>query len=145
MGIGPLVFGSESVAQSCWSLLNRPSPSSERYLNSQYSAKGATILEHSRDSTIPRISDQAAYEANITAIDQRVTTDKYFHIVAWGKWLGFTPETVRQALEVAESDLAPSDAIQKIDGRWLRLHDIQNESNRNRVDELARRSEQERL
>lgn len=88
------------------------------------------------------MSDQAAYEATIAAIDHLVTTDKYFHIVAWGKWLGFMPETVRQAIEVAESDLAPPDAIQKIDGRWLRLPDIQNESNRNRVNELAGRPEQ---
>lgn len=74
----------------------------------------------------------------MTDIDRIVRTQKYLYVVAWGKWLGFTPETVRDIVQVAELDDAPADAIQKIDGPWLRLGDIENESNRTFVDELAK-------
>ncbi len=70
-------------------------------------------------------------------IDNVVKTQKYHHIVAWAKWLGFTPESARKIIEEAQLDDAPADAIQKVDGRWLCLGDINNESNRNRVDNLA--------
>ena len=72
-------------------------------------------------SVIPSISDPAANEANIAAIDKLVKTRKYHHIVAWGKWLGFSPQTVQQSVEQAEADQAPEDAIQKIDRRWQRV------------------------
>jgi hypothetical protein len=88
-------------------------------------------------TVIPRIADEAANSANMAEIDRLVSTQKYRHIVAWGKWLGFTPVAVLQIVREAEADNAPPDAIQKIDGRWLRLEDIANETNRRRVEELA--------
>jgi hypothetical protein len=97
----------------------------------------------SRESTrfdvtvIKRISDKAAYEANMAAISTLVRTQKYHHIVAWGKFLGFTPETVKKSVSEAEAENAPADAIQKIDGRWRCLADIENESNRQRVNDIA--------
>lgn len=93
---------------------------------------------------MPRISDRAAYEANIVAIDNVAKTQKYYHIIAWAKWLGFIPETARKILEEAQLDDAPPDALQKVDGRWLCLGDINNESNRNRVDNLAKESRSDR-
>lgn len=86
---------------------------------------------------IPSISDRSANEANITAIDRLVRPPTYQYIVAWGKLLGFTPATVQQQIEQAERDCAPADAIQKIDGKWLRLEDIENGENRNQVERLA--------
>ena len=88
-------------------------------------------------SLIPRVADKVANDANIASIDRLVKTPKYHHIVAWGKWLGFTPETVCKHIQEAEADSAPADAIQKIDGQWLRLADIANETNRRRVEEIA--------
>ena len=88
-------------------------------------------------TVIPRSSDRAANAANIAAIDKLVSTGTYHHIMAWGKFLGFTPTTVSRQVTEAEADQAPFDSIQKIDGRWLRLSDIVNESNRRRVAELA--------
>ncbi|MES2793329.1 MAG: hypothetical protein V4719_27205 [Planctomycetota bacterium] len=88
-------------------------------------------------STIPRISDITAYRENMAAIDQVIRTKKYHHVIAWGKWLGFTPETIKKIIEVAQRDDAPADAIQKVDGRWLRLRGIKNEFNRKCVNELA--------
>ncbi|WP_459556770.1 hypothetical protein [Lacunimicrobium album] len=93
----------------------------------------------SADGTvIPSITDTVANAANMAAIDLLVVTRKYRHIVAWGKWLGITPQTVLKTIELAEKEDAPEDSIQKIDGRWLRVVDIVNQTNRNRVDELAR-------
>ncbi len=83
------------------------------------------------------MSDTAANTANIAAIDHLVTTQSYRHIVAWGKFLGFTPTTVSAYVAEAEADDAPQDSIQKIDGRWLCLGDIVNERNRRCVEELA--------
>lgn len=88
-------------------------------------------------SIIPFLSETAAYEENMAAIDRTIKTEKYHHIIAWGKWLDFTPDSVRNLIEVAILDDAPADAIQKIDGVWLRLRDIVNGSNRNHVDYLA--------
>ena len=105
--------------------------------NGQRQSNGETMPATDVASTIPRISDTAAYRENMVAIDRMVSTPKCYHIIAWGKWLGLTPETVRNIIEAAQSDNAPPDAIQKIDGRWLRLQDIENESNRNCVDDLA--------
>ena len=87
---------------------------------------------------IPSISDKVAYAANMAEIDKLVAPGKFRHVVAWGKWLGFTPETVLKSVELAEADNAPEDSIQKIEGRWVRVSDIVNEANRMRVDELAR-------
>ena len=86
---------------------------------------------------IPKIIDNVANHANSAAIDALLKTLKYGHIVAWGKWLGFTPEAVLKYVQDADADDAPADAIQKIDGQWLRLGDIHNESNRRQVDEMA--------
>ncbi len=110
----------------------------------QRQPNGEDISATDVTSTIPRISDTAAYEENMAAIDRLIRTARYHHIIAWGKWLGLTPETVRNMIEVAQLDNAPVDAIQKIDGRWLRLQDIENESNRNRVDDLASGSERDK-
>lgn len=60
-------------------------------------------------------------------------------IEAWGKFLGFTASTISTQLQEAQADSAPREAIQKIDGRWLTLDDIQNATNRQRVIELAKR------
>ncbi len=98
-------------------------------LNSQSKSSG--------DSVIPRMADNAANDANNAAIDRLVTTHKYLYIVAWGKFLGFTPETVRKYLIEAEAENAPDDAIQKTQGKWLCLADIENEENRQRVRNLA--------
>lgn len=89
-------------------------------------------------SVIPSTSDRAAFAANMAAIDELVRTRKYYHIVAWGKWLGFTPQTVQKYVDQAEAENAPDDVIQKIDGHWHRVGDIANESNRKRVNELAK-------
>src|SRR5689334_8664917 len=83
-------------------------------------------------SVIPSIADLAANNANMAAIDRLVATRTYHHIVAWGKWLGFTPDTVRNLVQEAEADGAPANAIQKIDGKWLTSGDIQNEGNRSK-------------
>ena len=91
-------------------------------------------------SVIPRISDRAANAANMAAIDEFVRTGKYNHIVAWGKWLGFTPQTVQKHVEQAEAENAPEDAIQKIDGKWDLVGDIANETNRKWVNELAEKT-----
>ena len=106
-------------------------------------ATGLPELESpdSPTSVIPQISDARAHAANQTAIDRFVHTDRFHHIIAWGKWLGFTPQTVLKAVKDAEADDAPWDAIQKIDGRWLRLDDITNEENRRQVEEIAQLKE----
>lgn len=92
---------------------------------------------NSPNTVIPSTADLAANAANMAEIDKFVDTRGYRHIVAWGKFLGFTPATVKGLVTEAEIDNAPNDSIQKINGRWLRLDDIVNESNRRRVDELA--------
>ena len=49
----------------------------------------------SEDGTVIRsTADRIANEANIAAIDKLIGPTKFTHIVAWGKCLGFTPETV---------------------------------------------------
>jgi hypothetical protein len=116
--------------------------------NSNLDDLKATTLEQARQimqqqinpmaSVIPSISDPAANAANIAGINRLVSPGTYRHIVAWGKWLGFTPETVLQQVREAETDHAPVDSIQKIDGKWLRLDDIESKSNRQAVDALAR-------
>ena len=93
-------------------------------------------------TVIPSVSDRASHATNMAAIDRLVVSGKYRHIIAWGKWLGFTPETVLKSVSLAETDNAPEGSIQKIDGRWLVVSDIVNETNRIRVDELARESSQ---
>lgn len=92
-------------------------------------------------TAIPNLSDRKANAANIAAIDSLVQTQKYPYIVAWGKWLGFKPETVLKIVRAAEVDNAPENAIQKIDDRWTTLDDIQNETNRQRVIDLAANNE----
>ena len=96
-------------------------------------------------SVIASISDKTAHAENIAAIDRLVVPGKYRHIVAWGKWLGFTPQTVLKSIELAKAEDAPEDAIQKIDGRWIRVGDIANQTNRDRVAELARCSSGEMI
>lgn len=91
-------------------------------------------------TVIPRLSDELAKEANLAAIDRLASTDKYHHIVAWGKWLGFTPSTVVESIRLAEAENPPADVVQKVDGKWVRLGDVANESNRQRVDEIAKSS-----
>lgn len=88
-------------------------------------------------SVIPSTADRAADEANMEAIDRLVRTDRYRYIIAWGKWLGFTPESVRAQVAAASADNAPADAIQKIDGKWSTLDDIENPENRQAVESLA--------
>ena len=88
---------------------------------------------------IPSISDTAAYKANCEAIDRLVGECRYPYIVAWGKFLGLAPETVKEYLVTAEADKAPTEAIQKFDDEWMLLSTIRNESNRRRVIELAQR------
>ena len=103
-------------------------------------------LQFAGDGTvIPSISDTVANSENMEAIDSRIVPGKYRHIVAWGKWLGFTPQTVLESVELADADDAPEDAIQKIDGRWLRVGDIANQTNRERVDKLARKPVREMM
>jgi hypothetical protein len=88
-------------------------------------------------TVIPSIADKVANAANIAAIDRLIQASRYSYIIAWGKWLGFTPETVQASTREAEADDAPLDAIQKVEGRWLVLGDIQNDANRKRVEEIA--------
>lgn len=71
------------------------------------------------------------------AIDTLIGASRYPYIVAWGKWLGFKPETVRNDVVKAETDDAPHESVQKIDGRWVFLADIQNDSNRQRIIAIA--------
>lgn len=94
----------------------------------------------SAPSMIPSIADRVADEANMTAIDRLIPTTKYPYLVAWGKWLGFTPETVHRSVAEAESDAAPLDSIQKIEGKWHTLYDISNAANRRQVERLAERT-----
>lgn len=89
------------------------------------------------DRMIPSVSDEAARKANDEAIDRLVGECRYPYIVAWGKFLGFTPEAVQEYVREAEANDAPPDAIQKIDGEWLTVTGIRNETNRKRVLELA--------
>lgn len=86
---------------------------------------------------IPRISDPEANAANIAAIDREVGGSRFRHIVAWGKFLGFTPETVARCIELAEAEKAPLNAIQKFSNGWHTVHDIANEANRQSVERLA--------
>jgi hypothetical protein len=93
------------------------------------------------ECVISNTSDEAANNLNILMIDRLINTRKYVHIVAWGKFLGFTPATVGKYIAEAEADRSPDDSIQKINGKWLRLGDILNRSNRERVAELAKHSD----
>lgn len=135
------------IAWLCW---NDPNGT---YTDHDSAAEGCSALTRERaaeimrsqinrdkePSVIPSMADAAANQANIAEIDRLVKTDKYIHVVAWGKFLGFTPATVLKYVQEAETDGAPADAIQKIEGRWLTLDDITNDSNRKRVEEIARR------
>lgn len=87
---------------------------------------------------IPKQSDDAANARNVEAIERAAGTSRYRYIVAWGKFLGFTPATVCSEIEQAEADNAPVTAIQKLQGRWHTIEDITNDTNRARVIELAR-------
>lgn len=89
------------------------------------------------NTVITSTADREAYSANCLAIDKRVETQRFRYIVAWGKWLGFTPDTVQKSVLEAEAENAPSDAIQKIGTRWLVLKDIVNETNRKIIVYLA--------
>lgn len=91
-------------------------------------------------SVIPDLSDAAANHANMAAIDLLALTQKYWHLIAWGKFLGLTPETVREYVKLAHIENAPADAIQKIGQQWLCVSDIRNEANRNHVNSLAESS-----
>ena len=104
-----------------------------------------TCSTHPDATVIPSTSDNVANAKNMAAIDRVVVAGKYRYIVAWGKWLGFTPQTVLKCVQLAEADDAPEDAIQKIDGRWLRTSDIANQSNRDQVEDLARNSSEEMI
>ena len=88
-------------------------------------------------AVIPSITDKTADAANLAAIDSLVKALNHPYVVAWGKWLGFTPTAVQQSVSEAEADNAPHKAIQKIDGRWLTLEDINNDQNRRTVEEIA--------
>lgn len=90
------------------------------------------------ERVIPSRSDRAAYEANMAAIDRLIGACRWPYIVAWGKFLGFTPETVQEYVEEAEADNAPAESIQKFDDGWSELSDIVNETNRRRVMALAK-------
>ena len=88
-------------------------------------------------TVIASTADRNAYSVNCLAIDNLVKTKRFRYIVAWGKWLGFTPDAVQKSVREAEAENAPSDAIQKIGTRWLVLDDIVNETNRKMVVDLA--------
>ncbi len=128
-----------------WLMWNDPNGT---YTDKDCEAEGISIttLELAREvmrmqidpiRVIRDMSDEAVNQANVKGIDTLVKTQKYRHIVAWGKFLGFTPATVLEYVRQAEADNAPADVIQQIDGKWLRLEDIKNETNRHRVSELA--------
>jgi hypothetical protein len=99
-------------------------------------------------TVIPSTSDRVAYKRNMEEIDRLVVSSRYPYIVAWGKWLGFTPEVVLKYVTLAESENAPEDSIQKTEGKWVRIGDVVNDTNRNRVEGLvnvsARSSESRR-
>ena len=90
------------------------------------------------ERVIPSRSDRAAYEANMAAIDRLIGQCRYPYIVAWGKFLGFTPQAVQEYVQDAEADNAPAESIQKFDDGWSVLSDIVNETNRQRVMALAK-------
>jgi len=90
-----------------------------------------------KTAVIPSIGDRAADAANLAAIDLQGAITRYRYIVAWGKWLGFTPASIQASIALAETDNAPVDAIQKIEGEWLTLDDIANQSNRRTVENIA--------
>lgn len=95
------------------------------------------INEAGDRTVIPSISDKTADSANLAAIDSQVQTCRFPFIVAWGKWLGFTPKSVLQTMAQAEADNAPPTVIQKIDDKWLTLDDIENDTNRRHVEQIA--------
>src|SRR5688572_12544131 len=88
---------------------------------------GAEMTGGNDPRVIPQQADAAANANNIAAIDRVSGHTAYRHIVAWGKFLGFTPETVLREIALAERENAPVDAIQKLDGRWHTVADIAND------------------
>ncbi|AMV17412.1 hypothetical protein [Planctomyces sp. SH-PL14] len=96
------------------------------------------IVRATDSSVIPGLAYRVANAANIAAIDRLVDATRYPYVVAWGKWLGFTPQAVQKNVLQAQEDNAPPESIQKIDGQWRVLDDIQNDENRRRVVQFAR-------
>ena len=47
-------------------------------------------------TVIASTADRNAYSVNCLAIDNLVKTKRFRYIVAWGKWLGFTPDAVQK-------------------------------------------------
>lgn len=92
-----------------------------------------------RERVIRRISDPGANEANCDAIDRLIGECRHPYIVAWGKFLGFAPETVKEYIQKAEAENAPVEAVQKLDDEWILLSSIKDEVNRSRVANLAQR------
>lgn len=68
-----------------------------------------------------------------------MNTPRYPYIVAWGRWLAFSSEYVREQVEQAIADNAPHNAIQKHADGWHTLDDIQNANNRAAVEAIASR------
>jgi hypothetical protein len=89
------------------------------------------------DRLIPDTADREAYRANAEAIDSLVKAERHRFVVAWGKWLGFTPEEVQDHVAEAEADNAPHNAIQKMDGAWLTTDEIRNGDNLRKVTDIA--------
>jgi hypothetical protein len=90
-----------------------------------------------RERMVEKLSAPGAFKANCEAIDRLIGDCPYPYIVAWGKFLGFLPYVVQEYVEKAIADNAPTDAIQKFDDGWSTLDDINNETNRSRIIELA--------
>ncbi|HJT35116.1 MAG TPA: hypothetical protein VJ783_24025 [Pirellulales bacterium] len=93
------------------------------------------------ERSIQNRSDPAIYKANCEAIDRLIGRCRYPYVVAWGKFLGAPPETVRQWVRQAEAGDAPADAIQYFrDGLgegWGTVDSIRNDTNRRLVIALA--------
>ena len=65
-------------------------------------------------TVIPSVSDMVANTENMDAIDRLVVCGKHRHIVAWGKWLGFTPQTVLKSVELVKQKAHPKTRSRKL-------------------------------
>ncbi len=106
----------------------------------QYSELGCHLrvdrrVRYSRNRRFSRLSGEHGSD-RLCDCDSKVSAYR-----GVGQNAGVYTQSCADERRIAIAEDAPIDAIQKIGDRWLRLADIQNDSNRRSVDELARKSE----